>query len=186
MTIISCLVQYILAVYLFNTLEFVSINPILLICPSPLFLTFGNHHFIFQYVRLSDYIARLFAQLHSTPCGPMDCSLPDSSVHGKNTKVGCHLVLQGIFSTQWSNPRFLCLPNWQTDSLPLGSPVYIYIHLYYLFDSTYEWYHPIYLERSNRRLCLLELAISTQENLHVTFPQKVHDHLRIYLIASCF
>ena len=100
MAIISCLIQYILAAYLFNTLEFVSTNPILLICPSPLFLTFGNHRFIFQYVSLSDYIARLFAQWHSTPCGPMDCSLSDSSVHGKNTKVGCHLVLQGIFLTQ--------------------------------------------------------------------------------------
>ena len=105
MAIISCLIQYILAAYLFNTLEFVSTNPILLICPSPLFLTFGNHRFIFQYVSLSDYIARLFAQWHSTPCGPMDCSLSDSSVHGKNTKVGCHLVLQGIFLTQSLNPH---------------------------------------------------------------------------------
>ena len=39
---------------------------------------------------------------------PMDCSLPGSSVHGdslgKNTGVGCHALLQGIFSTQGSNP----------------------------------------------------------------------------------
>ena len=55
---------------------------------------------------------------------PMDCSLPDSSVHGdspgKNTGVGCHLLLQGIFPTQGSNPRLLCLPHWQADSLPLA------------------------------------------------------------------
>ena len=42
-----------------------------------------------------------------TLCDPMDCSLPDSSVHGnfpgKNTGVGCHALLQGI-STQGSNP----------------------------------------------------------------------------------
>ena len=37
-----------------------------------------------------------------------DCSPPDSSVHedspGKNTGVGCHALLQGIFPTQGSNP----------------------------------------------------------------------------------
>ena len=37
----------------------------------------------------------------------MDCSLPGSSVHGdspgKNTVVGCHALLQGIFPTQGSN-----------------------------------------------------------------------------------
>ena len=42
-----------------------------------------------------------------TLCDPMDCSLPGSSVHGdspgKNTGVGCHALLQGIFPTQGSN-----------------------------------------------------------------------------------
>ena len=37
-----------------------------------------------------------------TLCDPVDCSLPGSSVHGvspgKNTRVGCHAFLQGIFS----------------------------------------------------------------------------------------
>ena len=36
---------------------------------------------------------------------------------GKNTGVGCHSLLQGIFSTQGSN---LCLLYWQADSLPLS------------------------------------------------------------------
>ena len=40
----------------------------------------------------------------------MDCSPPGSSVHGdspgKNTGVGCHALLQGIFPTQGSNPGF--------------------------------------------------------------------------------
>ena len=39
---------------------------------------------------------------------PMDCNPPVSSVHGdspgKNTAVGCHALLQGIFPTQGSNP----------------------------------------------------------------------------------
>ena len=41
---------------------------------------------------------------------------------GKNARVGCHFLLQGIFLTQGLN---LCLLDWLTDSLPLshlGSP----------------------------------------------------------------
>ena len=38
----------------------------------------------------------------------MDCNLPGSSIHedspGKNTGVGSHTLLQGIFATQESNP----------------------------------------------------------------------------------
>ena len=43
-----------------------------------------------------------------TLCDLMDCSPPGSSVHGdspgKNTGVGCHALLQGLFPTQGSNP----------------------------------------------------------------------------------
>ena len=43
-----------------------------------------------------------------TLCGTMDCSPPGSSVHrdspGKNTRVGYHALLQGIFPAQGSNP----------------------------------------------------------------------------------
>ena len=34
----------------------------------------------------------------------------------KNTRVGCHFLLQGIFPTQGSNVRLLCLLRWQADS----------------------------------------------------------------------
>ena len=44
----------------------------------------------------------------STLWDPMDCCLPGSSVYGdspgKNTGVGCHALLQGIFPSQGSNP----------------------------------------------------------------------------------
>ena len=44
-------------------------------------------------------------------CDPMDCSLPGFSVHGdspgKNTGVGRHFLLQGIFLTQELNPGLL-------------------------------------------------------------------------------
>ena len=50
----------------------------------------------------------LIAQLCPTLCHPMDCSPPGSSVHedspGKNTGVGCHALLHGIFPTQGLNP----------------------------------------------------------------------------------
>ena len=41
---------------------------------------------------------------------------------GKNTGVGCHSLLQGIFPTQGSNLCLLRLLHWQTNSLPLAPP----------------------------------------------------------------
>ena len=53
----------------------------------------------------------LVAQLCLTLCDPMDCSPPGFSVRGdfpgKNTGVGCHALLQGIFQTQGLNPCLL-------------------------------------------------------------------------------
>ena len=65
----------------------------------------------------------------------MDCSPPGSSVPGdspgKNTGVGCHLLLQGIFPTQGLNPHLL---HWQVDSLPLShqGSWYLVSYCYYL------------------------------------------------------
>ena len=51
----------------------------------------------------------LVTQPYLTLCYPMDCSPPGCSVHGdspgRNTGVGYHALLQGIFPTQGSNPR---------------------------------------------------------------------------------
>ena len=50
----------------------------------------------------------LITQSCSTLCDPMECNLPGTSVHGdssgKNTRMGCHALLQGIFPIQGSNP----------------------------------------------------------------------------------
>ena len=69
------------------------------------------------------------AQLCLTFCDLMDSSLsslPGPSVSGvfpgKNTKVGCHFLLQGIFPTQGSNLCLLCLLYLQMNSLPLAPP----------------------------------------------------------------
>ena len=44
------------------------------------------------------------------------------SSSGKNTGVGSHFLLQGIFLTQGLNLRLLCLLYWQAGSLPLAPP----------------------------------------------------------------
>ena len=57
------------------------------------------------------------------PYGPQPARLPcpwDSP--GKNTGVGYHVLLQGIFLTQWWNLSLLCLLHWQAGSLPLMLP----------------------------------------------------------------
>ena len=65
------------------------------------------HHWVIS-------LLRPFCSLSGSFC-PWDFS-------GKNTEVGCHFILQGIFLTQGSDLRLL---NWQVNSLPLsllGSP----------------------------------------------------------------
>ena len=56
----------------------------------------------------------LVSQSCLTLCDCMDYSLTFSSVHrsspGKNTRVGCHALLQGIFPSQGLNP---CLPHYR-------------------------------------------------------------------------
>ena len=57
-------------------------------------------------------------QLCLTLCDSMDCSLPGSSSVqgdplGKNTGLGCHALLQGIFLTQGSTPHPLHLLHLQ-------------------------------------------------------------------------
>ena len=70
----------------------------------------------------------------STVCNPMDCSPAGSSVHGilqaRIVKCTAMPSSRGIFPTQGSNPRLLCLLRWQAGSLPLaphGKPMdYLY------------------------------------------------------------
>ena len=67
---------------------------------------------------------RLVAQLCLTLWDPLDYSLSGSSVHeifqARNTGVGCHLLLQGIFLTQESNLHFLCLLHCRQILYPLS------------------------------------------------------------------
>ena len=56
-----------------------------------------------------------------TLCDPMDYMrlLCPWDFPGKNTGVGCHFLLQGIFLTQGLNKHLLHLQRWQANSLPL-------------------------------------------------------------------
>ena len=75
-------------------------------------------HFLWIFWRFSGWVSLIltffmYTMLHLvthsclTLWNPKDCSLPGSSVHedspGKNTGVGCHALLQGIFPTQGLN-----------------------------------------------------------------------------------
>ena len=52
----------------------------------------------------------IVAQSCPTLCDPMDPHSPPGSSDspGRNTRVGCHSLLQGIFPIQGSNPGLLC------------------------------------------------------------------------------
>ena len=67
-----------------------------------------------MYVHVCMYtcaVLYLGSQPCPTLCNPMDCRLPGSSIHGdspgKNTRVHCHALFQGLFPTQGSNPALL-------------------------------------------------------------------------------
>ena len=87
---------------------------------------YPNHYcsdlFYFHYCTCCCF---LVPQLHPTLCNHMDCSPPGSSVHGdspgKNTGVGCHALLQGIFPTQDRTRS----PELQADSLPSEAPLHL-------------------------------------------------------------
>ena len=89
---------------------------------------------------------------------------------GKNTRLDCYFLLQGIFLTQGSNPH---LQHWRADSLPLshlGNPqfcvcvcvcvcihtyiyivlsIYIYIYIYivlctYIYENIYTFFFRLF------------------------------------------
>ena len=95
----------------------------------------------------------LVTQLCLTLCDPIDHSPPGSSVHGdsrgKNTGVGCHALLQGIFPPQGSNSGLLHCSRILYHLSHQGSPYFHYIDnihyiikkkivyiMYYVHDSS--------------------------------------------------
>ena len=78
-------------------------------CPD--WSNFHNLHY--HHLSLCACVLAKSLQSCLTLCDPMDRSPPGSFVHGdfpgKNTGVGCHALLQGIFPTQGLNPCLLML-----------------------------------------------------------------------------
>ena len=70
----------------------------------------------------------------SSPCDPMDCSSPGSSVHGTcqaRILERDAILLQGIFPTQESNLHLLHFLHWQMDfftTVSPGKPIYNIIY----------------------------------------------------------
>ena len=57
----------------------------------------------------------------STPGLPVHHQLPEfTQTHVHQVSDAIQHFLQGIFPSQGSKPRLLCLLNWQVDSLPLS------------------------------------------------------------------
>ena len=63
---------------------------------------------------------------------------------GKDTGVGSHSLLQGIFPTQGSNPHLLSLMHWHMGSLPLAQPGKSRIDLWILKNSCITGVNPTY------------------------------------------
>ena len=71
-------------------------------------------------------IPQIFISL--TLCNPWTVVRQAPLSTGKNTKVDCHFLLQGIFPTQGSNPCLPHLLHWPAGFLPLchlGSPLLV-------------------------------------------------------------
>ena len=72
--------------------------------------------------RLKNHVLCLVTQACLTLWDPVACSLPGSAIHGvspgKNTGVGCHALLQGIFKPRDRTRS----PILQVDSLPSEPP----------------------------------------------------------------
>ena len=126
------------------------------------------------------YIRAQSIQSCFTPRDPIDCILPDSSVHGdspgKNTGVGYYALFWGIFPTQGSNPCLLwllhcwrILYHWDTGEASLSLLlslcvcvcvcvcIYVYIYIKHVL-SIYKHFL-IHSSNSQHLDCFCTLAV---------------------------
>ena len=100
---------------------------------------------------------------------------------GKNTKVGCHVLLQGIFLTQGSNLCLLHLLHWQVDSLVqshLGSPIFsknqlLFSFIFSIFSSLFHLFlsHLYCFPSTNFGFCSFSSCFSCKFRLFIwDFP----------------
>ena len=89
---------------------------------------------VYVYVNMCTYMY-MCGQLGPTLCDPMDCGWPTRLLcpwcsPGRNTGVGWHALLQGIFLSQWLNQSFyvFCIGRWIFSIVPPGEHPYMYIY----------------------------------------------------------
>ena len=80
----------------------------------------SNWQFTYIYKNTQTCIVLSCVQLFETAWTVAPRLLCPWDFSGKNTGVGCHFLLQGIFPTQGWNLCLLQLLHWQVDSLPLS------------------------------------------------------------------
>ena len=95
--------------------------------------TFTAGHSITLILQTKTYRRSEVAQLRTTLCGPIACSLPGTSIQGG---VGCHFLLQGVSLAQGSNPGLLHCRHMLYHLSHQGSlktyvgSIYIYIYFF--------------------------------------------------------
>ena len=105
------------------------------------------------------------AQLCPTLCDIMGCILCLWDSPGKNTGVGCYVLLQGIFPTQISNLLLLSLLHWQVASSP-RKPFHS-VYEYQICQSTARRSNQPILKKINPEYSLGRLWLKLQYFAHL-------------------
>ena len=129
----------------------------------------AEEHTVYMHMRVCVFASMCsFAKSCMTLCNPIDYNPPGFwswDFPGKNTGVGCHFLLEGVFPTEGSNLPLLSFLCCQADSLPLshlGSP-YICMYL-----CMYIWYVHMWIYIYAYILC-----VYTQTHSHLTLISKI-------------
>ena len=88
---------------------------------------------------VNNYSLYLHAQSCLMLCDPKVCSPPVWKFSGKNIEGGCHFLLQGIFLTQGSKPRLLCLLHWQGDFFTTEPPGKLIVTVFKHYSQSFLW-----------------------------------------------
>ena len=91
----------------------------------PHFIFSSMERYLYCFLYLTFCVYAWSPQSFPPLCDPMNYSPPSSSVHGiLQARSGLPWPPLGIFPTQESNLRLLCLLYWQKASLPLAPPIW--------------------------------------------------------------
>ena len=123
-------------------------------------IAFSVYQYRYIYVCVCMCLCAKLLQSCLTLCDPMDCSLPGYSVHGdspsKNTGVGCHFLLQGIFPAQGLNPFPLRLPALAGGFFTTGTTweAHIYVYKDSKIHIHIDFYIHMYLYTHKNKYCI--------------------------------